>query len=179
MSHDLTKLRDKLCRELAQSEHDAVIQVLREARRLGTTPPAEKLRAVAAHAEHLRPQFDALVESRQPVGARVGRIVGEIFSGIRFMIADRVLSTERSYRATILGLRHGLDCARLLRDVARRGGHEELARFCSDLIEARTPMLDEIARCLGWFAENSEIAQLSGGRLAMRARHDDRALALP
>lgn len=179
MSHDLTKLRDKLCREFAQSEQDAVIPVLREARRLGSSPPAEALRSVAAHATQLRPRFDAIALPRQPVGLRMGRFVGEIFSGLRYAIADRVLSAERSYRATLLGLRHGFDCARLLREVARCDGHLALLAFSTNLIDTRAPLLDEVARNLDWFANNANIAQLSGARLAMlRGQQGNRALVL-
>jgi hypothetical protein len=167
MSTELKRLREKLCRELAQSEHDAVIQTTREASRLNMCPPAEKLRAIAAHAEHLRPRLDALMVPDQPVGIRVGRVVGEVFSGLRHFLFDRLLSTERSYRATLLGLRHGIDVAWLLRDVARREEHIRLFRFCDDLIAEREVLVREAERALVWFAEHPQIALASGARIAL------------
>ena len=167
MSTELRRLREKLCRELAQSEHDAVIQCAREAARLRACPPAEKLRAIAAHAEHLRPRLDALLIPGQPIGIRVGRLVGEAFSGLRHFFFDRMLSAERSYRATLLGLQHGIDAARLLRDVARREELIRLFRFCDDLIAEREVLVREAERALVWFAEHPEIAMASGARIAL------------
>ena len=163
MSSELKHLREKLCRELALSEHDAVVQTSREAAQLGPVQPADALRAIAAHAEHLKPRFDALLLDKQPVGISVGRFVGEIVYGLRQLIADRILRSERSYRATLLALRHGLDTARLLRDVARHEEHVHLFRFCDDLLAAREPLMREAERALGWFAEHPEIAIASRG----------------
>jgi hypothetical protein len=167
MSTEHQRLREKLCRELAQSEHDAVIQTAREAARLHVCPPAEKLRAIAAHAEHLRPRMNALMIREQPVGIRVGRLVGELFSGLRHLFFDRMLSAERSYRATLLGVRHGIDAAWLLRDVARREEQIRLFRFCDDLIAEREVLLRDAERALSWFADHPEIAMASGARIAL------------
>lgn len=167
MSNELRRLREKLCRELAQSEHDAVIQSTREAARLRACPPAEKLRAIAAHAEHLRPRLDALMIPSQPIGIRLGRLVGEVFSGVRHFWVDRWWSAERSYRATLLGLRHGLDTAWLLRDVARREELIRLFRFCDDLIAEREVLLREAERALAWFADHPAVAMASGARIAL------------
>jgi hypothetical protein len=103
----------------------------------------------------------------QPIGIRVGRLVGEVFSGLRHFLFDRMLSTERSYRATLLGLQHGLDVARLLRDVARREEKIRLFRFCDDLIAEREVLLREAERALHWFAEHPEAAMASGARIAL------------
>jgi hypothetical protein len=165
MTTELQRLREKLSRELAQSEHDAVLQTTREAGRLGMCPPAEKLRAIAAHAEHLRPRLDSLLVHEQPVGIRVGRLVGEVFSGLRHFLFDRMLSAERSYRATLLGLRHGIDVAWLLRDVAQRDEQVRLFRFCDDLISEREVLLREAERALVWFADHPGIALASGARI--------------
>lgn len=167
MSTELHRLREKLCRELAQSEHDAVIQTTREASRLGTCPPAEKLREIAAHAEHLRPRLDALMIPEQPIGIRLGRLVGEVFSGVRHFFGDRMMSAERSYRSTLLGLRHGVDVAWLLRDVARREEQVRLFRFCDDLIAEREVLVREAERALVWFADHPAIAMASGARIAL------------
>ncbi len=168
MDDDLAKLRRKLCRELAQSEQDAVLHTTREASRLGKKPPAAMLREIAAHAAHLRPRLDALLLPRQPFGVRAGRLVGRTFSAIRHYAVDRFLSTERSYRATLLGLQHGLDTARLLREVAHREDEIRLFRFCDDLIAQREPLIREAERALSWFASNPQTALTSGGRLALQ-----------
>jgi hypothetical protein len=167
MTDDLARLRHKLSRELAQSEHDAVYQTRREASRLGENLPAAKLREIAAHAEHLSPRLEALLLQRQPLGMRAGRWVGETFSIIRHYFVDRILQSERSYRATLLGLAHGLDVARLLREVARRSDDVRLFRFCDDMIAQREPLIHEAARALTWFASHPDVALTRGARLAI------------
>jgi hypothetical protein len=172
MDDQLSRLRRKLSRELAQSEHDAMIHPLREARRLGNIPPAAALRAIAAHAAHLRPRLDALLLRHQPFGIRVGRWVARVFSGLRHFFVDRLLSAERSYRGTLLGLAHGLDTARLLREVAHRGEELRLFRFCDDLIAQREPLIREAERTLSWFAVHPGTALASGMRLAIGGPSD-------
>jgi len=177
MSNDLRKLREKLCRELAQSEQAASVHTRREAHRLGDVLPADKLRAIAAHAEYMRPRFDSLVVHKQPAGIRAGRLAGELFSALRQFAFDRMLSAERSYRATLLGLKHGLDCARLLREVARRDERVRLHRFCDDLIAEREVLIRDAEQALVWFAARPEIASLSGARLALMSSDQLRQLA--
>jgi hypothetical protein len=151
--HDLHELRTKLCRELAQSEHDAQLHPRREARRLGDIPPAHALVAIAEHADEVRPRLEALLVKRAPKGRHLGRAVGKAFSGIRHAIVDRLISNERSYRATLLGLRHGVDCARLLREVALCDGDYHLVRFCDELLLDRLALIERAEQALAYFAE--------------------------
>jgi hypothetical protein len=176
MDDPLARLRRKLCRELAQSEQDAMLHTVREASRLGEIPPANALRAIAAHAAHLRPRLDALLLPRQPIGTRAGRWVGRGFSAVRHYLVDRLLSSERSYRGTLLGLVHGLDTARLLREVAHRSEEIRLFRFCDDLIAQREPLVREAERALVWFAIHPDTALTRGARLALETGTRD---ALP
>ncbi len=164
MDDDLAR---KLCRELAQSEQDAMLHTTREASRLGKNLPAAALRAIAAHAAHLRPRLDALLLPKQPLGIHLGRLVGRTFSAVRHYFVDRLLSAERSYRATLLGLMHGLDTARLLREVSRQSDEIRLFRFCDDLIAQREPLIREAERALSWFAIHPDAALASGARLAL------------
>jgi hypothetical protein len=170
MDDDLSRLRRKLSRELAQSEHDAMLHTEREARRLGNIPPAAALRAISAHATHLRPRLDALLLRHQPLGIRVARWIARLFSGLRHLFVDRLLRAERSYRGTLLGLAHGLDTARLLREVAHRCEELRLFRFCDDLIAQREPLIREAERTLSWFAVHPDAALTSGMRLAIEGQ---------
>lgn len=163
---DLHKLRTKLCRELAQSEHDAKLHTMREARRLGPVPPAVALRAIATHAEEHRPRLEALLR-RQPVGLRLGRAVGFMFSTVRHYVLDRVIDAERSYRATLLGLKHGVDVARLLREVADREGDTALVWFCDELLDERARLIENVEQQLAWFADRPHLALRSGLHLAL------------
>jgi hypothetical protein len=159
MSSETQRLREKLGRELAQSEHDAVIHCEREAGRLGDVRPAIALRMISAHAKQLRPRLDEVLVVKQPVGLRLARTVAETFSGLRHFLFDRMLSAERSYRATLLGLGHGLDTARLLCEVAKRDDDSILLfQFCNQLIADREPLLREAEGALAWFAEHPALA---------------------
>jgi hypothetical protein len=152
------RLRDKLTRELAQSEIDAALHTRREATRLGDIPPAHALLQIAAHADQTNPHLASLVEGRQPVGVRLGRFVGRCFSRLRHEISDRIMDSERSYRATLLGLKHGHDVARLLRDVCDHTGDAELHQLCEQLVIERGALIERAEAALRWFARHPELA---------------------
>ncbi len=168
---DLERLRAKLCRELAQSERSADVHTGREARRLGDVPPARALFALGEHARFERPRFDKLACRRQPErGLKIARFIGEMFSIVRNLIADRIIDTERSFRGTLLGFRHGVDITRLLREVAIRMGDAELLAFCDSWMERRLPLVHDAERQLAWFAEVPKRALQSGMHAALAPR---------
>jgi hypothetical protein len=168
----LRKLYNKLSRELAQSEHSAIVHARREARRLGDTPPARALRALAGHALALEPRFDSVFKIRVPLGALAGRKVGKLFSVLRHVLFDRLIDVERSYRATLLGFHHGVDCARLLRDVAERLDERDAVAYCDDMLARRVPLLEAAHRELAWFAERPRKAIQSGLRIAFESSRE-------
>lgn len=161
----------KLCRELAQSEQSARIHPVREARRLGDVPPARALRAIADHAEALRPRFESLLQRDHVMGLGLGQAVGNLFSALRHAVLDRIVDAERSYRGTLLGLRHGVDTARLLREVARRASDVYLFAFCDELLAQRLPLIAKAEASLAWFAEQPSRALQSGLRAALPTAH--------
>jgi hypothetical protein len=169
--HDerLRRLREKLCRELAQSESSAMVHSRREARRLGAVPPAHALLAIADHAEQLRGRLEAAMgqDRGQRAGRSLGAAVGELFSLLRHAVFDRAIDVERSYRGTLLGVHHGIDCARLLREVAVRLGDQELVRGLDVLIAERASLVEQAAHALGYFADQPERALASGLRVAL------------
>ncbi len=168
---DLEKLRAKLCRELAQSEHSADVHTRREARRLGDVAPARALLALGEHAREQRPRFDSLACRRQPErGLQIARAVGEMFSTLRNLLFDRMIDTERSYRGTLLGFRHGVDVTRLLREVALRIGDDRLLQFCDEWLEQRIRLLHEAERQLAWFADVPGRAIKSGLRASLATK---------
>jgi hypothetical protein len=165
---DLDKLHAKLCRELAQSEHSARMHCLREARRLGDTPPARALRTIAAHAEAMQPRLEVVMRRGGP-GLRLGRAVGALFSALRHAVFDRMVDTERSYRGTLLGLHHGVDVMRLLRAVAAREGDLYLEAYCEEALAERIRLVERAERMLSWFAERPALALRSGLGNALHA----------
>jgi hypothetical protein len=160
---DLHKLRAKLCRELAQSEHSADVHTRREARRLGDVPPANALLALGEHASAEGPRFDAVACEKQPEkNLQFARAIGEVFSALRHLVFDRVIDTERSYRGTLLGFRHGIDAARLLREVAVRLNDMNLVDFIDAWMPRRLELLHAAERTLSWFADSPSRAIQSG-----------------
>lgn len=160
---ELVKLRAKLCRELAQSEYSADVHTRREARRLGDVPPAAALLALGQHAREQRPRFDTIARRRQPRrGIQIARAVGEMFSTLRNLVFDRMVDTERSYRGTLLGFRHGVDVTRLLREVAIRLGDDRLRQFCDEWLEQRLSLVHSAEKQLAWFADVPHRALKSG-----------------
>ena len=158
-------LRAKLCRELAQSEQSAMVHALREARRLGDVPPARALRLIAAHATQLRPRLEELTRT-PPVGVRLGRSVGAAFSVLQHAVFG-VVDSERSYRQALLGLRHGVDLTRLLREVALRETDAALVHLCDEFLVERIGLIEQAEQALAWFAEEPERALGSGARIAL------------
>jgi hypothetical protein len=168
---DLQKLQAKLCRELAQSERSADVHTRREARRLGDIPPARALLALGEHARTERERFDGLANERQPEsGLDMARAVGRVFSALRNYLFDRLIDSERSYRGTLLGVRHGIDTARLLREVAVRLGDERIVKFCDEWLPRRLDLVARAERELAWFADVPSRALRSGLRAAIASR---------
>lgn len=127
--------------ELFQSERSAVSHGRREARRWGDTPPAQSLLAVAAHAEAWLVQWQSLASARNLSGKSVGQAIGETFSLVRDRLADNLVRAELSYRGTLLGMRHGVDLIRFLRDAAAAAGDTALAEACSFAFDERTVLV--------------------------------------
>src|ERR1700742_875069 len=109
MSDPRSRLRDKLCRELAQAEHDARLHTRREAKRLGDCPPGNALLAIAEHADDVELALAKLTKHRVGPGLRLARALAKVFSGVRHFFVDRLVDRERTYRATLLGLKHGIN----------------------------------------------------------------------
>jgi len=166
--NDLRRLKEKLCRELSQSEQSAIAQPRREARRLGDVPPAHALLAISDHASAVRPRLDALIETRAGVrGIELGKLVGEVFSILRYAVFDRLIDTERSYRGTLLGVAHGADIVRMLAAIAARDGDGRLAMFCAEWLEERLALVERAQGELAWFADQPRFAVQSGLRRAL------------
>ena len=154
--------------ELFQTEQSADVHSRREADRLGSEPPAKALRAVADHAKGALIELTALAEARGFSATRGGMAVGSFFSAVRCILADRLIDRERSYRGTLLGMRHGVDLVRSVRFVAEAAGDTALAATLDTWLRARAPLVDSVASELAWFARNPDRA-LEGGKGSLRS----------
>lgn len=149
---------DLLAHELFQTEQSAIDHPTVEADRLGDVPPARVLRAVTEHAKTALAELKPLMRRSDLVVSRGGQAVGAAFSKIRDHFADLLLSREKSYRATLLGMRHGVDLVEMVGPVALADGDLELAEWCERWLAQRRPLVEAAARELAWFAEHPERA---------------------
>jgi hypothetical protein len=177
----LRNLLQSLTRELFQTETSAVRHCRREAERLGHAPPAQTLRELSDQAAGFLRELPGLMKAHGlPVSAG-GMGVGEMFSQTRDKIMDRLVRSERSYRGTMLGLRHGVDLMLLYGYASRAAGLAELSAFCERWLVARRPLVSRLEQDLGWFAEEPERAMqfarpLTGSPARRRApEHRERA----
>lgn len=153
-----------LTRELFQTEMSAAQHCRREAARLGQTSPAHALRAVADHADAVLVELPKLAERNGLPKSRGGFFVGELFSQVRDKLADALIDSDRSYRGTLLGCRHGLDVVRMMQQVSATYGLRELDAFCAAWLNTRTVLVQKLEDELAWFARHPAAALKSGRR---------------
>lgn len=144
--------------ELFQTERSAERHPLVEAERLGDVPPAAAMRLVSAHATRSLARLEALAGPRGHEAAHAGRAVGDFFSNMRQKVADLTLTTEMSYRGTLLGMRHGVDLFTLVH-YAAAAVDPELHAFTAEWLAERAQLVEAVARELAWFAANPELAE--------------------
>jgi len=130
----------------------------REAERLGDVPPARLLLATAEHAdEMLKSMMEHTKRSELPLNL-AGAAIGMVFSTTREFVLDRLLSSEQSYRGTLLGMKHGVDLVRLINQLAQRAGDFVLLEWTDDWLRRREPLVQEAEARLDWFADNVAVA---------------------
>ena len=156
MQERMEDLLKTLLIEMAQTERSAKEHPRKEANRLGfDEAPAKALLAVRAHAERRLPEFERLAG---PSRSSVGETIGYTLSLVRQAVGDKLISKEKSYRGTLVGLHHGVDCALLTRAVATSCGRTELVDFLSNWLEEREPLVAGCQRELQWFASHADVA---------------------
>lgn len=170
-------LMKSLFRELFQSERSAMKHPRREAERLGGGPPAQALAAVSEHARRVFADLTATARASDLPVSRAGMAIGSLLSIARHVVLDRAVDTERSYRATLLGMRHGVDIVKLIRKVADASGQVEVAGFCTRWLEEREPLVERVEAAMSWFAEHPQRASEMPRARRRRARHQRRAHA--
>jgi len=161
---DVETLLRTLMQEFFQTETSAVQHCRREALRYGVAPPAAALVAVADHAEEVLKQLPELAKKAHLPVSKFGMATGAFFSEMRDKVVDWLIQSERSYRATLLGIRHGVDLVTSLRAVAQVEGNSALADFCDGWLNKRRPSMQHVQDELTWFAHHPELAVRSGKR---------------
>jgi hypothetical protein len=160
-----------LFRELFQAERSAMRHPRREAERLGGGPPSQALAAVSDHARRIFADLCAAARGNDVPVSRAGMAIGTLFSIARHVVLDRAVDAERSYRGTLLGMRHGIDVVKLIRKVADASGRVELAGFCTRWLEEREPLVERVESAMSWFAEHPQRAAEMPRERRRRERH--------
>jgi hypothetical protein len=153
------RLVPSLLVELHQAEHSTCRHAMREANRLGSIPPAAAMRVIGAHANLVIDELEAFARQRDVSLSALGSVLGDTFSLVRDFFVDRVIDVERSYRGTLLGVRHGIDLVRLLRTAAEDEHDHELVTWCDRWLPVRTRLAREAADELEWFGKNPTFAR--------------------
>ncbi|AKF03997.1 hypothetical protein [Sandaracinus amylolyticus] len=172
--HDVERARElnphralltSLFHELFQTERSAEIHPPLEAARLGNSAPARALRAVSSHAASVRPELPELARRRGLPVSRTGKRIGDSFSWVRRHFTDGVMESERSYRATLLGIRHGVDLVKLIRSAAEAADDRDLVSWCTEWLSVREPLVEEVCAQLAWFGWHPESAIQHTGKV--------------
>jgi hypothetical protein len=153
--------RDLLVRifvELFQTEESARTHARAEADRLGGSPPGRALRAVADHADGVLRGLEQLARIEGLATSSLGTWIGDLLSSFRKRASDQILGREKSYRATLAGLHHGVDVVRLLRSAARTAGRGRIEQFCGEWLAERCPLVAACTDQLDWFGDRPRIA---------------------
>jgi|GEM_PF-1465695 len=151
--------------EAAQAERTVRSHCGREADRLGSTPPGWSMRAVANRAQRALRDLRPLARERQDEenggqgqAATLAARIGRLLTDIRELSAEIRVSTEKSYRATLLEIHQSAVAFLLLEDAAVAAGDQELADYCHRWLADRTRLIADAERDLAWFAANPERA---------------------
>jgi hypothetical protein len=147
-----------LFRELFQTEKSAKLHSTREADRLGDGPPAAALRAVVEHATRVLNELPGLAEKNDLPVSAAGMALGVFLSNCRQFAVDHLVEAERSYRGTLIGVRHGVDLVELIGKVAKAKDNSELSEWCATWLQERKPLVEQLVQALQWFAENPDKA---------------------
>jgi hypothetical protein len=147
-----------LCREVVRSETAVRLRCGRGATRLEQLPPAAKLRACAEHAQRALESLPGQGTRRRLPMKVAGTLTATVRARIQGAVGDRLISSERAYRHTLLGLRKSVDLVRMLRELARLQSEPALEAWCSEWLDARMPLVLEVEDGLAWFAHHSDQA---------------------
>jgi hypothetical protein len=158
----------RLFGEVAQTERSAVRHPMVEAHRLGACPPAHALLAIADHAKRASPELRTLASERGATRSAVGTAAGSLFSIGRNAMADFFLTTEQSYRGTLLGIRHGYDVITLLRMAALAERDAPVLAWAEAWLAERLPLIESVAKEMRWFVDHPDRA-LRSAKLPVRA----------
>ncbi len=159
------RLSPSLLAELHELEEDCYRLSLREAKRIGCGPPANALRAVAAHANEALEEIPGLAKARSVRLGSIGALAVDTLRRVWDVVMDQMVDHEQAYRRALTALRRGIDLVRLAHAAARDEGDDGLALWCQRWLHARERLVEEAADQLEWFARHPFFSRLPGSTL--------------
>jgi hypothetical protein len=157
-SSSAEQLLVNLIRELYQTETSAVRHCRREADRLGDVPPGHAMRAISEHATAVLPEWKELCMRENLPVSHAGALVGAVFSELRDKLSDPLIQSERSYRGTLLGARHGVDLVKMICCAADAAGKLPFETFSQSWLTTRTVLVLRAEQAMSWFAQHPQEA---------------------
>jgi hypothetical protein len=169
---DIQELLEATLRELFQSERSATRHPRIEAERLGTSPPGGAMEDIAFHADTQLDELDEIARARGIAPAEGAKAIGKAFSVVRDHVTDLTTTIEQSYRLTLMGVRHGIDLVRMLRELGVRAEDDALRQWSERWLAKRIELIERAENELAWFVENPNraLAPIRSTPLAVFAR---------
>ena len=156
----IDKLLNNLTQELFHAEISAVCHCQHEADRLRHTAPAEAMLAISEHAREALQALLAVCAQHGLSTNAEASFTERVYAKLRNTFADRLVQSERAYRSTLLGVRHGVDLMRMLSLGAATANKSALAAFCVPWLKTRTELLQRAEVELQWFVHHPQSALL-------------------
>jgi hypothetical protein len=175
------QLFESTLRELFQAERSGSRHPRVEAQRLGQGPPAAIMDEIASHASTALEELDDIARERGVRPSDDMKAIGRTLSGFRNQFADLTMTQEQSFRMTLLGVRHGIDLVRLLRELALVAHDEDLRQWSERWLLRRLDLAEQAETALEWFVANPHkaIAPARTTPLAVVARTLVKAIVGP
>jgi hypothetical protein len=151
---ELQEFLEATLRELFQAERSATRHPRVESDRLGATPPGNVMDEIALHADGQIEQLDDVARARGIAPANAAKSIGRAFSLIRDNVTDLTTTSEQSYRLTLLGIRHGIDLVRILRELSIKANDFDLQAWSEQWLVQRVELVERAETELAWFVAN-------------------------
>lgn len=151
-----------LLAELYELEEDAYRLAIREAKRIGSGPPAAALRAVAAHANEALDELPKKAKERHVRLGSLGALALDTLHRLRDIAIDPFVDHEHAYRNALTALHRGIDLVRVALAAAREEGDDGLADWCERWLFARERLVGAASDELAWFGRHPFFSRLPG-----------------
>ncbi len=155
------RVSPSLLAELFELEEDAYRLAVREAKRIGSGPPATALRAVAAHANEALEELPSKARERHVRLGSMSALAVDTFHRLSDVVIDAFVDNEHAYRRALTAFHRGIDLVRLTRAAAIDEGDDGLSSWCDHWLAARERLVAAASAELEWFGRHPFFARLA------------------